>query len=534
MPFNSGSRRTIVDPIDRSHSAGERLVRPTSTEFVERRDYTHNYDAPERILESIRGHHRMERRDFRRFSEDERSRVQPPYSNPAEMDRFGYRRSPDDNAIPIHRSSGVASAPPRTGFPSSGLRSTAPPTPPNPRTSQHDTGKDFKMNSLMIGPFPPRFPGPSLGPIPPVPPRTVHPHSQPTYPTRNSRPQLERANTAPEHSPAPSPRPVRAPSGTVSRRKSIRKMLLAAVQLEEPPKSSRATTPGSQPVPPPKRAKSPSQHILSITLPKLVPLNGPPRTSARHCLVDPPYREDPPNRTKEQERAYAEWLFESSTNVQRCMTSAVEHCQSDLLRAADETLFITHWIVSYLHQLGKNILEISLTSGLSYYSQLRHEMRVAFWWKLNWSWFCVIQSSYDEATKPIREDETEPFPDSEAMQSYTDSGMEVEQPLSVKKEEGMSGSPTPRSSDQDTISEPMEDVVAQQSVPLDIPDHLRGYWDMAKRLNRKPLWPTHLGANEWIEIGDVLVKFGDELVKYGLLDMDLGLWENEIMHSTYF
>jgi hypothetical protein len=161
-------------------------------------------------------------------------------------------------------------------------------------------------------------------------------------------------------------------------------------------------------------------------------------------------------------------------------------------------------------------------------------MRAAFWWKLNWSWFCIIQSSYDEAIKPIRKDETEPFPDREAMQSYTDSGVEVEQSSSVKREEIMSGSPTPRSSDQDTISEPMEDVVAQQGVPLDIPDRIRRYWDMAKRLNRKQLWPTHLGANEWIEIGDLLVTFGNELVKYGLLDMDLGLWENEIMHSMLF
>ena len=53
---------------------------------------------------------------------------------------------------------------------------------------------------------------------------------------------------------------------------------------------------------------------------------------------------------------------------------------------------------------------------------------------------------------------------------------------------------------------------------------------MSKRLATKPRWPTHLGEDEWIAIGDVLVELGSELVKYGLLDMELGLWENEIMH----
>ncbi len=157
---------------------------------------------------------------------------------------------------------------------------------------------------------------------------------------------------------------------------------------------------------------------------------------------------------------------------------------------------------------------------------------MAFWWKLNWSWFCVIQCSYDEATKLIHEAEIEPFPDDEAIRSYSEGDAGIDLPSSVKKEESSMDSPAPRSSDQDTISEPMEDVVAQNSTSPELPQHLRVYWEMAKRLNAKPRWPRHLGENEWFQIGDILVDFGHELAKYGLLDMDLGLWENEIMHST--
>ena len=129
-------------------------------------------------------------------------------------------------------------------------------------------------------------------------------------------------------------------------------MILASVQHEEPPKARGSTPPGSQPTPPP-RAKSPSQNLLSLSLPRLVPTNHLPPNSARVLLVEPPYRDDIPNRTKEQDRAYAEWLFDSSTNVQRCMTRAVSYCQEDLLRAADELLFTTRWVITYIHQLGK-------------------------------------------------------------------------------------------------------------------------------------------------------------------------------------
>ena len=205
--------------------------------------------------------------------------------------------------------------------------------------------------------FHPRFPGPSLGPIPKPPSRTVHSHSQPTSSSVNFRPRLERSRTAPgARSPAPSPGPLRSTSSAGKSRSHIRKMILASVQREEPPKSSGSPS-GSQHTPPP-RAKSPSLHILSLSLPHLVPTSHLPPTSARVCLVPPPYRDPIPERTKEQDRAYAEWLFESSSNVQLCLTRAITNCQDDLLRAADELLFTTHWIVSYIHQLGKSIGEL--------------------------------------------------------------------------------------------------------------------------------------------------------------------------------
>jgi hypothetical protein len=156
-------------------------------------------------------------------------------------------------------------------------------------------------------------------------------------------------------------------------------------------------------------------------------------------------------------------------------------------------------------------------------------MRVAFWWKLNWSWFCIIQASLDEAKRDIREEEVEPFPDKEDIQRLSNEGSEggQSQRSSVKKEE-RSPSPTPKSSDPETIPEPMEDIQSN------IPEHLREYWQLAKRLNGRLPWPSYLGENEWLEIGDVLVELGHELARYGLIDMDLGIWENEIMHRIVF
>ena len=153
-------------------------------------------------------------------------------------------------------------------------------------------------------------------------------------------------------------------------------------------------------------------------------------------------------------------------------------------------------------------------------------MRVAFWGKLNWAWFCVIETSLKEARKEINEAEIEPFPDAQSIRAFSESEMDVDTPV-VKREERPSS--TAQSSDQDTISDPMEDV-AQLSIRDDIPAHLRHYWEMAKALNRRPTWPTHMGEAEWTRIGDLIVEFGTELFKYGLLDMDLGLAETEIMH----
>lgn len=96
-----------------------------------------------------------------------------------------------------------------------------------------------------------------------------------------------------------------------------------------------------------------------MSLPRLVPTENLARTSARVLLVPPPFRDDLPSRTKEQDRAYAEWLFDSGTNVQRCLVRAVAQYETDLLRAVDEVLVTTHWIVTYMHQLG-TFLELEM------------------------------------------------------------------------------------------------------------------------------------------------------------------------------
>jgi hypothetical protein len=91
-----------------------------------------------------------------------------------------------------------------------------------------------------------------------------------------------------------------------------------------------------------------------MALPRLVSTENLARTSARVLLVPPPVRDDLRNRTKEQDRAYGEWLFDGGTNVQRCLVRAVALCETDLLRAVDELMVITHWIVTYMHQLGRS------------------------------------------------------------------------------------------------------------------------------------------------------------------------------------
>ena len=139
-------------------------------------------------------------------------------------------------------------------------------------------------------------------------------------------------------------------------------------------------------------------------------------------------------------------------------------------------------------------------------------MRVAFWWKLNWSWFCVIQYSYDAAKKPLDPSEYEPFPDQEAIRALSQDEMEIEHPPIVKKEDN---------------SESAEGVSLYSS---NVPEDLRPLWDLAKRLNAKRKHSWNLGEDQWFEIGDVLVDLGTELFRFGLLDMELGLLENEIMH----
>jgi hypothetical protein len=75
----------------------------------------------------------------------------------------------------------------------------------------------------------------------------------------------------------------------------------------------------------------------------------------------------------------------------------------------------------------------------------------------------------------------------------------------------------------------MDDVITSYNVP----PRLQRYWDLAKRLNRRPEWPREMGSEEWIEVGDFLVEMGHELSKFGLLDLELGFWENEIMHRKF-
>lgn len=41
-----------------------------------------------------------------------------------------------------------------------------------------------------------------------------------------------------------------------------------------------------------------------------------------------------------------------SSNVQRCLTKAVVIGETDLLKGMDELCVTTHWIVTYMHQLG--------------------------------------------------------------------------------------------------------------------------------------------------------------------------------------
>lgn len=125
----------------RSHSAGERLVRPGALLM----EYGHppqpgepRQYAPEDILQSMR-----ERRvpppphEYYRTRTPELAqggRAQAPLE-------YGYHQS--------DRRPDAPQGPHRTGFPSSGLRSTAPATPPQPRVS-HPDGNDPHLSTPLI------------------------------------------------------------------------------------------------------------------------------------------------------------------------------------------------------------------------------------------------------------------------------------------------------------------------------------------------------------------------------------------------
>ena len=142
IPGQSHSREPRIDLIDRSHSAGERLIRPNPIEYSREPDRARSFHAPEDILESMRGHTRQPySRTFPSTPEQDRFPATHAHPDIAAMERYEARRTIDPTAtMPTQQSQGVTSVAPRTGFPSSGLRSTAPPTPPNPRSSHHDSG----------------------------------------------------------------------------------------------------------------------------------------------------------------------------------------------------------------------------------------------------------------------------------------------------------------------------------------------------------------------------------------------------------
>ena len=175
------------------------------------------------------------------------------------------------------------------------------------------------------------------------PPRQVtHPHPIPDLQQLTSHPRVEQTIPEPEHEPDP-PRPKRDRKPKLSTHlKCI--LILNSVQRED---ATKGSNPSAY-----LRAKSPSPHILELQLPKLVDTTHPSKYSARVLLGPPPPRKDPDLRSKGEDYDFAYWLFISCTNVQRCLSRAAHLGSQDLLRAADELMFITHWIVTYLHQTG--------------------------------------------------------------------------------------------------------------------------------------------------------------------------------------
>jgi len=164
-------------------------------------------------------------------------------------------------------------------------------------------------------------------------------------------------------------------------------------------------------------------------------------------------------------------------------------------------------------------------------------MRAAFWKGLSLAWFIIIQRSCMEAMKPIEEAKIQPFPYNRAV-STLESGADLmggssEPPTDLMGES--SEPPTQGLPDQETASEPMKDVVIQSTKHIrsvKLPERLKESWKIAKQLNKKPEYPSHLGEKQWLEIREILVEFTQELRRYGLVDMDEGLQVNEIMLRT--
>jgi hypothetical protein len=144
-PESMASRqaRREVDPPDRSHSTGERPVRqshhyrPVEREYLARRG---SPQRPEEILEGMRApvHHRPSDVFLAsQMTQRPRSTESTIIQSQSEVTHTPANFQPTP---PSPNLQGVASVQPRTGFPNSGLRSTAPPTPPNHRSSHNDSG----------------------------------------------------------------------------------------------------------------------------------------------------------------------------------------------------------------------------------------------------------------------------------------------------------------------------------------------------------------------------------------------------------
>lgn len=158
-------------------------------------------------------------------------------------------------------------------------------------------------------------------------------------------------------------------------------------------------------------------------------------------------------------------------------------------------------------------------------------MRIAFWWKLNWAWFCLIHCSYEEATKQIDKAKIlESFIDTRDLQGLSEEEMEVGTVGLAKMGRMQSLSPTPL--DWDGFLNDMWGDDEEAIVSSDKRTTLHESWNMTKKSNSTSRYRKRLGEHEWVKIGDTLVALGNILAEYGFLDMNLGLWETELIHRT--